>query len=73
RGYHDKGIAITIPMRLFNKTDTKTAYNFGISPWTRDVAQDLDHFTTRCDFRGRDAQIYLKKDAPSRDYRNAGF
>ena len=73
RGYHDKGIAITIPMRLFNKTDTKTSYNFGISPWTRDVAQDIDHFTTLFDFIGRDAQIYLKKDAPSRDYRNAGL
>ncbi len=73
RGYHDKGIAITIPLRLFNKTDTKTAYGFGISPWTRDVAQDIDHFATLFDFIGRDAQIYLKKDAPSRDYRNAGF
>ena len=73
RGYHDKGIAFTIPMRLFNKTDTKTAYNFGISPWTRDVAQDIDHFNSLFDFIGRDAQIYLKKDAASRNYRNAGL
>ena len=60
-------------MRLFNKTDTKTAYNFGISPWTRDVAQDIDHFNSLFDFIGRDAQIYLKKDAASRNYRNAGL
>lgn len=73
RGYHDKGIAITIPMRLFNKTDTKTAYSFGISPWTRDVAQDIEHFNSLFDFIGRDAPIYLKKDAPSRDHRNAGL
>lgn len=73
RGYHDKGIAVTIPLRLFGGTDSKTSYGFGISPWTRDVAQDIDHFNTLFDHIGRNTDIYLKKDALSRDYRNAGF
>ena len=62
RGYHDKGIMITIPMRLFEGTDTKTAYSFALSPWTRDVGQDIDHFNPLFDFIGRDTGIYLRKD-----------
>lgn len=73
RGYHDKGISVTIPLRLFSGTDSKTSYGFGISPWTRDVAQDIDHFNTLFDYMGRNIDTYLKKDALSRDYRNAGF
>ena len=73
RGYHEKGIALTIPMRLFEGTDKKTAYSFGISPWTRDVAQDIDHFNNLFDYMRRNVPIYLKKDALARDGRKAGF
>ena len=73
RGYHDKGVSVTIPLRLFGGTDSKTSYGFGVSPWTRDVAQDIDHFNTLFDYIGRNTDTYLKKDALSRDYRNAGF
>lgn len=73
RGYHDKGVSITVPLRLFGGTDSKTVYGFGISPWTRDVAQDIEHFTTLFDYMGRNTEIFLKKDALSRDGRNAGF
>lgn len=62
RGYSDKGIGVKIPMRLFEGTDTKTAYNYSISPWTRDVAQDVVHFTTLFDYFGRDKKIYIDKD-----------
>ena len=62
RGYSDKGIGVRIPMRLFEGTDTKTAYNYSVSPWTRDVAQDIDHFTNLFDYLGRDTKIYLDKD-----------
>jgi hypothetical protein len=72
RGYHDKGIAVSIPLRFFTGKDSKTVYHFGISPWTRDVAQDIDHFTPLFDYIGRDTDIYLKKDALSRG-RNAAF
>jgi hypothetical protein len=66
RGYRDKGIAVTIPMRLFEGTDTKTAYNFAVSPWTRDVAQDIDRFNNLFDYMRRNVGIYLKKDALAR-------
>lgn len=62
RGYHDKGIGITIPMRLFEGKDTKTAYNYTLSPWTRDVAQDIDHYQSLFDFIGRNVRIFLEKD-----------
>jgi len=62
RGYHDKGIAVTIPIRLFKGSDSKTCYKFGISPWTRDVAQDIDHFNPLFEFIGRNSEIYLDKD-----------
>lgn len=62
RGYHDKGIALTIPLRLFKGSNSKTSYKFGISPWTRDVAQDIDHFNPLFEFIGRNSKIYLDKD-----------
>ena len=62
KGYHDKGIAITIPLRLFRGTDSRTVYRHAVSPWTRDVAQDIDHHNTLFDYMGRNTGIYLKKD-----------
>lgn len=62
RGYHDKGIAVSIPLRLFKGTDSRTAYYYALSPWTRDVAQDIDHYNTLFDFIGRNANIFLDKD-----------
>ena len=53
RGYHDKGIGITIPIYIFRGTDSKTAYSYGVSPWTRDVAQDIYHYETIFDYIGR--------------------
>ena len=61
-GYHDKGIAVSIPIRLFSGKDSKTAYTIGLSPWTRDVAQDIVHYNNLFDFMGRDTKIYLEKD-----------
>jgi len=62
RGYHDKGISLTIPLRFFKGSDSKTQYTFSLSPWTRDVAQDIDHFNSLFDYIGRNAKIYLDKD-----------
>ena len=61
-GYHDKGIAISIPLRLFLGRDSRTVYDFSVSPWTRDVAQDIWHRTSLFDFIGRNTNLYLKKD-----------
>ncbi len=62
-GYHDKGISVTIPIRLFLGRDSRTAYGFSLSPWTRDAGQDIHHYRTLPDFIGRNTDILLDKDA----------
>ena len=62
RGYHDKGIGIIWPLRMFIGRDTKSTYNFAISPWTRDAAQDIDHVNNLFGFMGRNQEVYWKKD-----------
>jgi len=62
RGYHDKGISVDIPIRLFTGHDSKTAYRYGLSPWTRDVAQDIDRYLTLFDRIGRHAGVLLDRD-----------
>jgi hypothetical protein len=62
RGYSDKGIAITVPLRMFKGSDSKTAYTLSMSPWTRDVAQDIDRFNPLFDYIGRKSKIDLDKD-----------
>jgi hypothetical protein len=61
-GYHDKGIAISVPLRMFAGRDSKTVYRTAISPWTRDVAQDIGHFNNLFDFIGRNVNVYADKD-----------
>ncbi len=62
RGYHDKGIGVSRPLNLFTGTDSRTTYGYALSPWTRDVAQDIDHSYGLFDHIGRDVKIYLDKD-----------
>jgi hypothetical protein len=62
KGYHDKGVSIKIPIRLFSGSDSKSAFDYNVSPWTRDVAQDIDHYNTLFDLFGRNTKIYLDKD-----------
>jgi len=61
-GYHDKGISISIPLRLFLGRDSRTLYTYSISPWTRDVAQDIGHRTALFDFIGRNNKTFVNKD-----------
>ncbi|MDD2277389.1 MAG: YjbH domain-containing protein [Smithellaceae bacterium] len=63
-GYHDKGISISIPLRLFLGRDSRTLYTYSISPWTRDVAQDIGHRTALFDFIGRNTNRFVHKDSP---------
>ncbi len=62
RGYHDKGIGVSIPMNLFTGTDSRSTYSYAIAPWTRDVAQDIDHAWNLFDYIGRDTRMHLNKD-----------
>ncbi len=61
-GYHDKGIGISIPLRMFKGTDSRTSYSYSLSPWTRDTGQDIAHYNPLFDFIGRNLKIYLDKD-----------
>jgi len=61
-GYNDKGISVSIPLRLFKGTDSRNLLSYSISPWTRDTAQDIEHFNNLFDFIGRNVTIYLHKD-----------
>jgi hypothetical protein len=65
RGYHDKGISVEIPLRLFAGRDSETAYRFSVSPWVRDVAQDIDRYLPLFDWIGRNAGVLLDKDQES--------
>jgi hypothetical protein len=65
RGYHDKGISVEIPIRLFTGQDSKTAYRYSLSPWTRDVAQDIDRYLPLFDRIGRNAGVLLDRDQGS--------
>ena len=62
RGYHDKGVMVMFPLRLFKGSDSKTTYSYALSPWTRDVAQDIDHYNILFDLFGRNSKIFLDKD-----------
>lgn len=62
-GYHDKGVALSIPLRLFLGRDSRTTYAYSFSPWTRDVAQDIVHRTALFDFIGRNTKRYIVKDS----------
>jgi hypothetical protein len=62
RGYHDKGISVEIPIRLFTGRDSKTAYRYSLSPWTRDVAQDIDRHLPLFDRIGRNAGVLIDRD-----------
>ncbi|RJP18049.1 MAG: hypothetical protein C4529_13350 [Deltaproteobacteria bacterium] len=65
RGYHDKGIAVDIPIRLFAGRDSRTVYRYSLSPWTRDVAQDIDRHQPLFDLIGRNTGSLLDTDRGS--------
>ncbi len=68
RGYHDKGVGVIIPMRLFEGTDSRSAYNYALSPWTRDVAQDINRYQNLFDVMGRDTKLFLQKEGGMVDW-----
>ena len=62
RDYHDKGIAVSIPIRLMKGRDSRSTYRHAISPWTRDVAQDISHYRSLFNLIGRNVPVLLEKD-----------
>jgi len=43
RDYRDKGVFISIPIRMFTDYETSGTWSYALSPWTRDVAQTVDY------------------------------
>ncbi|WP_457679910.1 YjbH domain-containing protein [Thermovibrio sp.] len=39
KNYHDKGVFVAVPLRMFKFRDTKQVGYYSLSPWTRDVGQ----------------------------------
>ncbi len=63
RNYRDKGISVMIPMRIFEGKESRSVYGYTISPWTRDVAQDVIHPDSLFDRIGRNVKKMLDRDA----------
>ncbi len=61
-GYNDKGLSVSVPVRMFTGAESKTAYHYSLTPWTRDTGQDIEHFGTLFDFIGRHTKIFIDKD-----------
>lgn len=44
RGYHDKGVFISLPADMFLRKRSTAHYSYAIAPWTRDVAATPAHW-----------------------------
>ena len=44
QGYNDKGVFLSLPAQMFLNRETRTRYNYYVSPWTRDVAAKVYHW-----------------------------
>jgi len=44
RGYHEKGVFVSLPVRMFSNYETNRKYHYSFSPWTRDVAAAVSHW-----------------------------
>ncbi|MGC8502946.1 MAG: YjbH domain-containing protein [Desulfurella sp.] len=62
RGYHNFGVSVSIPLRLFEGKDTKSVYSYSLEPWTRDVAQDISHYDELFDYIDRNTQLDFYRD-----------
>jgi len=43
KDYNHKGVYISLPVRMFLTRDSAQRYNYGMSPWTRDVGATVVH------------------------------
>lgn len=49
KNYHDKGVFIHLPARMFTDYETNTRYRYSVTPWTRDVAAAISHWRSLFD------------------------
>jgi len=62
KGYHDKVLGVSIPLRLFSGADSKGTFRYSLASWTRDTGQDIEHYTELFDLIGRDRKVFFRKD-----------
>jgi len=62
RGYHEKGVFLSLPARMFLNRDSKTRYHYSMSPWTRDVAATVGHWQDLYGLGGDLMPAEFKKD-----------
>jgi hypothetical protein len=66
-GYRDKGVFISIPMRMFKYKDTPQTISYSLAPWTRDVGQLVKRpFDLYKIIRGR-TPFYIKSKADEKE------
>jgi hypothetical protein len=46
QGYDNKGVFLSLPMRIFLTNDSAKRYTYSIAPWSRDVAATIYHWQT---------------------------
>lgn len=44
RGYNDKGVYLSLPVKMFLTHDSRVMYHYAMAPWTRDVAATVTHW-----------------------------
>lgn len=62
KGYNDKVLGVSIPLRLFSGADSKGTFRYSLASWTRDTGQDIEHYTELFDLIGRDRKVFFRKD-----------
>ena len=64
KGYHEKGVFLSLPVSMFLDRDSSLRYHYALSPWTRDVAATVSHWQTLYGLGGDLMPVHFKKDLP---------
>jgi len=59
RGYSDKGVGFTLPIRVFQNYDCRGSYGYALSPWSRDVGQKVNQVYSLYDFIYEYTPLYI--------------
>lgn len=60
RNYADKGVGFALPVNIFQERETRGTYNYALSPWSRDVGQEIYQPYSLYDFIREFNPVYLK-------------
>ncbi len=43
KDYHEKGVFLSLPVKMFTGSESRTRYKYSMVPWSRDVGQTVNH------------------------------